>query len=252
MSYELGAKPEAGPIERVVVLENIADYMETSGSDGSDARSNGQETGSDVASGAASAANGGNSDGAGAGDSSPNGSAADEKGLTRKVPESGVEGPSAASAAAVATDAVMGMMDNKTSAMEAGEGEPLMDGVTGDESGGGISLTRAVPGAADAGRARAAIERERQEAHRKRGAERDGAAALRTVQQQQEEYWGKGQRTARGGSPRGVGTAGWGSPSGSAYTAPRLSVDLINVDPVKEAVKSVSNGDLLFVSPFAL
>ena len=67
--------------------------------------------------------------------------------------------------------------------------------------------------------------------------EEDFLRGKKTLQHLQEEYWGNGYRAARGGSPRRPGEgAGWVSPP----RPPRLSVDLINVDPVKEAVIHVS------------
>ncbi|CAN0427215.1 unnamed protein product, partial [Ascophyllum nodosum] len=63
--------------------------------------------------------------------------------------------------------------------------------------------------------------------------EEDFLRGKKTLQHLQEEYWGNGYRAAREGSPRTPGEgAGWVSPS----RPPRLTVDLINIDPVKEAV----------------
>ena len=67
--------------------------------------------------------------------------------------------------------------------------------------------------------------------------EEDFLRGKKTLQHLQEEYWGNGYRAAREGSPRTPGEgAGWVSPS----RPPRLTVDLINIDPVKEAVIHVS------------
>ncbi|CAB1116621.1 unnamed protein product [Ectocarpus sp. CCAP 1310/34] len=63
----------------------------------------------------------------------------------------------------------------------------------------------------------------------------------KAMQQYQEEYWGKGHQAGEGGSGGGsAGGAGWGTVVRPSM-APRLSVDLINVDPVKELVKMVSS-----------
>lgn len=63
------------------------------------------------------------------------------------------------------------------------------------------------------------------------------SGSAKTMQQYQEGYWGKGYQSGSGG-PGSGGEGGWGSTIRPSM-APRLSVDLINVDPVKELVKTV-------------
>lgn len=167
MSYEVNTKPEAGPIERVVMQEDV----ELSGSDGSDERG---------------------SRGAGAS------ATADDPAAPLRI-----KSP--------ATD--------ETSAGFNGISEDVEDLEAG-ERGRRKVLSRKV-GIVGFSEDEMVSERE-------------------ALQKQQEEYWGKGYGTARGGSPRrGSGAGNWGSPS-RPCVAPRLSVDLIHVDPVGEAVKHVS------------
>eukprot|EP00752_Nemacystus_decipiens_P006507 g5859.t1 len=61
-------------------------------------------------------------------------------------------------------------------------------------------------------------------------------SSAKTLQQYQEGYWGKGYQSVSGESG---GEGGWGSTIRPSM-APRLSVDLINVDPVKELVKTTA------------
>lgn len=169
MSYEVNTKPEAGPIERVVMQEDLGEDMELSGSEESDERG-GQSAG------ASSAVN-----------------------------------PAAADDPAAASD----IRPPATNDRFNGTSKDAQD-LEGGEPGRSEVPSRKV-GAV--------------------GFDEDEREAL---QKQQEEYWGKGYGTVRGeSSRRWSDTGNWGSPS-RPCVAPRLSVDLIHVDPVREAVKHVS------------
>lgn len=177
MSYEVNTKPEAGPIERVVMQEDLGEDIEMSGSEESDERG-GQSTGA----------------------SAPADPAADDG------PVASMEmGPPAI---------------NDASAGFNGTSKYVQD-VEAGEHGRRKVPSRKVGAAVGFGEDQVLSDRE-------------------ALQKQQEEYWGKDYGTGGGESPRRwSGTGSWGSPS-RPCVAPRLSVDLIHVDPVREAVKHVS------------
>lgn len=218
MSYDLGANPDhkAGPIERVVVEEGLEEddeeYLdaEDGGDGGGDGGGEDAEHGEGEVVGdmpGMSEEERGEVGGSG-GDSGGNGGGS-------RSSSAGLNGAgnsrSAADAMAEAEAEVVDMSAEGVGAMEAGghggtvvdkEGlRPAAEVVTGRD-GDGLD---------------------------------DDSSTAKTMQQYQEGYWGKEYQSGSVGSG---GEGGWGSTIRPSL-APRLSVDLINVDPVKELVKTV-------------
>lgn len=242
MSYDLGTKPnrEAGPIERVVLQERLDEDDDgdieggpAEGGEGEEGRGEevglldraeqGWEEGVDRPSDEGSGGGGGGfpttgTRTAGSDDSSNGG------GLR-------VDRNSAAGAMAEAEARTDAARSSQFGAMEGsgGRGEPGGAMATGGREkleeaveGGGVEVVS--------------------------GLEYDGNGK-KTLQQYEEEYWGKGKQAGEGdGGGGSAGGAGWGSTVRPSL-APRLSVDLINVDPVKELVKMVSSVTRCLGSP---
>lgn len=215
MSYELGTKPdrEAGPIERVVLQEGLDEDED-------------DEDEEDIDLDAEDAGGGGGGCGGG-GDSEEIEGEADEvldmseQGRGRAGSEAdkrpsgdGGGGRSAADAMAEAEAEVVGVFP-EVGAMEAGDSR---GGTGAGVDGQGFRAEAESMAGPD-------------------GLDYDSSTA-KTMQEYQEGYWGKGYQAAGGGGGSG-GEGGWGSTIRPSM-APRLSVDLINVDPVKELVKTVS------------
>lgn len=259
ISYDLGAKPdrEAGPIERVVLQEDPGEDLDMSDSQGSDER-RARIAGASVSppgSREPSSATASASSGAAAAADSTAGVA----GIAGVIGNGTSTGDAASPPGGGRAAATVSPDDSVVSATAAAKGSLLSPKFEAMESGG---VHEAIGGGARAngrggrGPVGPGGGREAREigvggqvgeiSHLGRAAGKEdgadsGAAAAKTMQQHQEAYWGKGQQTAKGGSPRGVYGTGWGSPDTRSRPPPqRLSVDLINVDPVKEAVKNVS------------
>lgn len=225
MSYDLGTKPdrEAGPIERVVLQEGLDEDEEyVDAEDGGGSRGGGdggedREGRGDGDDGMPDMSEEGRGEvGGGGGSSSPGPSGTGNR--------SAVDAMAEAEAEAEVVD-----VSPEVGAMEAGDdgGEPAP---AGKERG---------TGADDRQDFRAGAE----VVTGPEGLDYDSSTA-KTMQQYQEGYWGKGYQAGGGGLSGGGGGGGsgrggwWGSPTRPSM-APRLSVDLINVDPVKELVKTV-------------
>lgn len=231
MSYDLGTKPnrEAGPIERVVLQERLDedDDGEVEGGPAEEGlEGGGEEVGLlDMAEqGWEEGVDRPSDDGRGGGGGFPitgtrtAGSDDGGTGVGLRVDRNSAAG--AMAEAEARTDAAR---SSQFGAMEGsgGRGEPVGAMATG----GRMKLEEAVEGGG---------------VEVVSGLEYDGSGK-KTMQQYQEEYWGKGHQAGEGGGGGGsAGGAGWGTTVRPSM-APRLSVDLINVDPVKELVKMVSS-----------
>lgn len=191
MSYELGTKPdrEAGPIERVVLQEDLGEDLDLSESEGSDPRS-GRNTSASETAATASAADAATT--ITDGETMAAGSSVSAGGEGYRSMEAGLSGAMERARRNGANGRAGG-----------GEGEGVVDG---------------------AGRARD---------------EKGGWRGREEVRRPKPD-WGMGGGFGVTTPVRGGGE--WGSPVRSRSMTPRLSVDLINVDPVGEAVKHVSRG----------
>lgn len=269
MKYDLDAIPdgEAGPIERVV-LEDLHEDGEASSSSLSSSNTDGSDrndqNGLDDPAALVTAKNG-SDDCSGTVAAAATATAT----ATEKTGETAVEDDGAVAVDFVAMEAGgggrvhgYGHEQGEASQRKMRNGAPSrLPGGNGNGSG-NRSYVAIVAAVAGGGEGERGVEKIGQGSDGGGGGQDGGGTRTRAVSQHQREekeqdrerllqesYWGKEYARGRsgGGSPRvrgysDRGGVGWSSPP--RPTAPsgpaRLSVDLINVDPVKEAVKQVS------------
>ncbi|CAM9768390.1 unnamed protein product, partial [Ectocarpus sp. 12 AP-2014] len=248
MSYDLGTKPnrEAGPIERVVLQER------------SDEDDDGDVEGGPAEQGPAGEGLEGEEEEVGLLDMAEQGW---EEGVDRPADDGSGGGggggggglPIAGTRTAGSDEGGTGVglrVDRKSAAAAMAEAEARTDAARSSQFGAMEgSGGRGEPGGAMATGGRRKLE----EAVEGGGAEvvsrlEYNGNGKKTMQQYQEEYWGKGHQAGEGGGGGGggggsAGGAGWGTTTRPSM-APRLSVDLINVDPVKELVKMTAQQTL--------
>eukprot|EP00903_Cladosiphon_okamuranus_P008738 g8370.t1 len=207
MSYDLSANPDhkAGPIERVVVEEGLEEDDEEY-LDAEDGGTRGDGGCEDTHHREGEVVDGVQEEGGGEVGGSVTGAGSSSPGLN------GAGNRTAADAMAEAEVKVVGTPAEGVGAMEAGG-----KGGTGADKQGFRPDAEVVKGLGGDGL-------------------QYDSGTVKTLQQYQEGYWGKGYQSGSGGSG---GEGGWGS-TVRPSVAPRLSVDLINVDPVKELVKTTA------------
>lgn len=254
MSYDLGTKPnrEAGPIERVVLQEGLDEDDDEDEDDEDDGDGVGEEGrpegegGVDMmldmpGDGGREGVDGGGGGGVLTTEATTAAGVVDKS--AGAINNNGASNKSAAAAAAAAIMAEVEaeVLDVTPSVAEAEEVSAMEAGhCRGEEAAASAAIAAegnkrrvvdySTPGVAAGGAEVVSWPQEDDE-----GADFASGKA-KAGQQCQEAYWERGYEQV--GSGAGAGT-GWGSTIRPTL-APRLSVDLINVDPVKELVKTVS------------